>query len=304
VRLRVLGSAAGGGSPQWNCGCPNCSGLRRGDPGIRARSQASAVVSADEKQWFLLNASPDVRTQLESFAALHPRTLRDTPLGGVALTNGDVDACLGLFVLREDQPLSIFATKTVVQGLREHNVLTRTLERHSDHFTWTLLAADEPRPLVGAGGPSGLSIEAIPVPGKVPLHLEGQMAPTAEDNVALRFRDPRGTTLLFAPSVGGWSEALEQAARTADLLLFDGTFFSDDELIRLGLGQRRARDMAHWPLGGAEGSLRWLAQLPCRRKLLIHINNTNPILREDAAERAELAAAGVEVGHDGLEVTL
>jgi pyrroloquinoline quinone biosynthesis protein B len=302
--LRVLGSAAGGGSPQWNCGCANCVGVRAGDPAIRPRTQASAAVSADREQWFVLNASPDVRIQIEGFPALHPRKLRDTPIGGIVLTNGDVDACLGLFILREDQPLKLYASEAVERGLRDHNALTRTLERRPGQLTWTRLRAGEVIPLVGAAGPSGLTLEAVPVPGTVPLHLKGIAAPSPEDNLALVIRDGHGHTLMYAPTIAALTPALDDHARRADALVFDGTFFRDDELTSLGLTTRTARDMAHWPLGGPEGSLRWLAQLACRRKILTHINNTNPILRHGAPELAELAAAGVEVGHDGLEVEL
>jgi pyrroloquinoline quinone biosynthesis protein B len=302
--LRVLGSAAGGGSPQWNCGCANCVSVRAGDPALRPRTQASAAVSADRQQWFLLNASPDVRAQIEGFSALHPRRLRDTPIGGIILTNGDVDACLGLFILREDQPLTLYASEAVERGLREHNALTRTLERRPGQLTWHRLRAHETIPLVGAAGPSGLTLEAVPVPGTVPLHLKGIAAPSPEDNLALVLRDAHGHSVMYAPTIAALTPLLDERARRADALVFDGTFFRDDELTSLGLTTRTARDMAHWPLGGAEGSLRWLAQLPCRRKILTHINNTNPILREDAPERGELTAAGVEPAYDGLEVEL
>ena len=302
--LRVLGSAAGGGSPQWNCGCANCMAVRAGDASLHARTQASAAVSADRRQWFLLNVSPDVRAQIESFPALHPRRLRDTPIGGAVLTNGDVDACLGLFILREDQPLALYASETVERGLREHNALTRTLERRPGQLTWNRLRAGEVVPLVGTAGPSGLTLEAVPVPGTVPLHLKGVAPPSPDDNLAIMLRDDRGRTLMYAPTTAARTQLLDERARAADVLVFDGTFFRDDELTSLGLTTRSARDMAHWPLGGPDGSLRWLAELPCRRKILTHINNTNPILRNGAAERDELAAAGVEVAHDGLEVEL
>jgi len=302
--LRVLGSAAGGGSPQWNCGCANCMDVRAGRASLAPRTQASAAVSGDGQQWFLLNASPDVRAQIESFPALHPRRLRDTPIGGVVLTNGDVDAVLGLFILREDQPLVLYASETVERGLREHNALTRTLERRPGQLTWNRLRAGEVVPLVGAAGPSGLTIEAVPVPGTVPLHLKGLAAPSPEDNLALVLRDARGHSLMYAPTTAARTPLLDERARAADVLVFDGTFFRDDELTSLGLTTRSARDMAHWPLGGMEGSLRWLAELPCHRKILTHINNTNPILRAGTPERAELTAAGVEPAYDGLEVEL
>lgn len=302
--LRVLGSAAGGGSPQWNCGCANCVDVRAGHAALSPRTQASAAISADGVQWFLLNASPDVRAQIESFPALHPRRLRDSPIGGVVLTNGDVDSCLGLFILREDHPLVVHASESVERGLREHNALTRTLERRPGHVTWSRLGAGERVALTGAAGASGLTIEGVPLPGTVPLHLKGIARASPGDNLALVLENERGRRVMYAPTAAAWTPELDERARSADVLVFDGTFFRDDELTSLGLTTRSARDMAHWPLGGAEGSLRWLAKLPCRRKILTHINNTNPILRAGAPERDELARAGVEVAHDGLEVEL
>jgi pyrroloquinoline quinone biosynthesis protein B len=302
--LRVLGSAAGGGSPQWNCGCANCVSVRAGHASLEPRTQASAAISADGLQWFVINASPDIRAQIEAFPALHPRRLRDTPIGGIVLTNGDVDAILGLFILREDQPLVIYASEAVERGLREHNALTRTLERRPGQLTWHRLRGGEAVPLVGAAGPSGLTLEPVPVPGTVPLHLKGLAAASPDDNLALAIGDARGRRALYAPTVAARTPLLEDRARAADVLMFDGTFFRDDELTSLGLTTRTARDMAHWPLGGPDGSLGWLAELPCRRKILTHINNTNPILRAGSPERDQLRAAGVEVARDGLEVEL
>jgi pyrroloquinoline quinone biosynthesis protein B len=304
LRVRILGAAAGGGFPQWNCACPNCAGLRSGSIAARARTQSSVAVSGDGGDWFLLNASPDIRAQIESFAGLQPRAPRDTPIAGIALTNGDIDACLGLLMLRESQPLHVYATTAVLHGLRERNVLFRTLARTPDQVTWHPLLLGRPQPLVGTAGPSGLTIEAVPLPGKVALHLESLVAPSAEDNVGLVIRGAHGRGVAYFPSVAGPSPSAEAQARAVDALLFDGTFFCDDELLALGLGTRRAVDMAHWPLGGEGGSLRWLASLPCRHKVLVHNNKTNPILREDAPEPALVAAAGVEVGWDGLELSL
>ncbi|HZJ72109.1 MAG TPA: MBL fold metallo-hydrolase, partial [Planctomycetota bacterium] len=183
-------------------------------------------------------------------------------------------------------------------------VLARTLERRPGQLPWNRLRAGDVVPLVGTAGPSGLTLEAVPVPGTVPLHLKGVAPPSPDDNLAIMLRDDRGRTLMYAPTTAARTQLLDERARAADVLVFDGTFFRDDELTSLGLTTRSARDMAHWPLGGPDGSLRWLAELPCRRKILTHINNTNPILRNGAAERDELAAAGVEVAYDGLEVEL
>lgn len=302
--IRVLGSAAGGGFPQWNCGCPNCRGVRDGSVVATPRSQASVAVSADGDAWFLLGASPEIRAQIEACPALHPREPRHSPIAGVLLANGDLDHCLGLFSLRESHPIRVYATPRVREGLTQGNTLYRTLERFPGQTRWTVLVAGREVVLTTADGePSGLVVEAIPAPGKVPLHLDGLQDPSPGDNVGFLIREPaRDRTLAYFPSVGGPSEALIPALERADIVFFDGTFWSSDELVALGLGARRAEDMAHWPLGGPEGSLKMLAGLSARRRVLIHINNTNPILRDDSEERRALAAAEVEVAWDGMEL--
>jgi pyrroloquinoline quinone biosynthesis protein B len=300
VQVRVLGSAAGGGFPQWNCGCDNCQASRRGDPGARARTQESIAVSADGVSWFLINVSPEIRAQIESCPALTPRTARHSPIAGLLLTNGDLDHCLGLLSLRESHPLVVHATESVRAGFTTGNVLYRTLERFPGQVTWAPLALDREQPL----GESGLHVTAIQTPGKLPLHLEGMRAPSAEDNIGLQIRDARtGGRLAYFSGVAGPSDAVTATLGRADVFFFDGTFWSSDELIAAGLGTRRAEDMAHWPVGGPEGSLAYLARQPGRR-ILIHVNNTNPILREQSAQRRALDAAGIEVAADGLELTL
>jgi pyrroloquinoline quinone biosynthesis protein B len=305
VRFRVLGSAAGGGFPQWNCGCGNCRGLREGSIRAVARTQESVAVSADGEHWFLLNASPEIRQQIEGFPGLWPRAPRHSPISGILLNNGDLDHCLGLLSLRESHPLVVYATEPVRAGFCENNVLYRTLQRFPDQVRWLTVRSGVEQPLVLAGGgESGLTVTAVPVPGKRPLHLEGQGPPSTEDSVAWRIREPRtGRVLAYASAAGGLSPGVHEVVAGADCLFFDGTFWSSDEMPSAGLGTRRAEDMAHWPVGGSEGSLRFLAGLPGRR-ILIHINNTNPILGEDSAERRAVLAAGVEVAHDGLEGTV
>jgi pyrroloquinoline quinone biosynthesis protein B len=299
VQVRVLGSAAGGGVPQWNCGCGNCLEARRGTGAVRARTQESVAVSADGAAWFLLNVSPEIRAQIESFPPLTPREPRHSPIAGLVLTNGDLDHCLGLLSLRESHPLTIYATESVRAGFTAGNVLYRTLERFEGQVTWKTLAVDREQPL----GDSGLTVTAIATPGNLPLHLKSLRAPSPEDNVGLVIRDTRGKRLAYFSGVAGPSPALERAVAEADAVFFDGTFWTSDELIALGLGTRRAEEMSHWPLGGPHGSAAFLARQR-GRKILIHINNTNPILREGSAERRALDAAGIEVAMDGLEVTL
>ncbi len=304
--IRVLGSAAGGGFPQWNCGCPNCLGVRRGTIRARPRTQESVAVSADGDSWFLLNASPEIRQQLESFSKLHPRSPRDTPIQGIVLTNGDLDHSLGLLSLRESQPLALYATARVRSGFTEGNVLYRTLQRFDGQVSWheLSLAGDAKTLNLLGGAPSGLTLRAFAIPGKAALHLD-QSHPEAGDNIGILIGDTRtGKSLAYMPAAGASSAEVVTAAAEADAVFFDGTFWSSDELIALGASKSRAEDMAHWPIGGTQGSLRFLAQWSQARRVYIHINNSNPILQEDSVERAAVHAAGVEVAFDGMELEL
>ena len=303
--IRVLGSAAGGGFPQWNCACSNCEGVRNASIAAKARTQESVAISTDAQSWFLINASPEIRQQIEAFPGLQPRSARGTPIAGILLTNGDLDHCLGLLSLRESQPLVIYATTRVWNGFTERNVLFRTLQRFVGQVTWRPLILGEPQPLVLPSGlDSGLTVCALPIPGKLPIHL-GDLTPDPEDNVALRFTEnPSGKTLAYLPAVGAAGRAVEHAALGADTLFFDGTFWSSDELIQQQLGDKRAEDMAHWPVGGPSGSLGWLRHLAPARRVLIHVNNTNPLLRDDSPERLHAETAGVEVAYDGMELSL
>jgi pyrroloquinoline quinone biosynthesis protein B len=296
--------------PQWNCGCANCAAARHGGGDVLPRREECVAVSRDGESWFLLNAPPEIRACLASFEPLWPAATagRANPLAGILLGNGDLDHCLGLFCLRESQALSVHATATVWSGLAERNAIFRTLQRFEGQVTWRPLRLGQPAPLLAAdGSDSGLDVTALPLPGKRPLHLEALVAPSPEDNVGLRIADrARGTALAYASSVAGPSPELDTLVAGAAAVFFDGTFFSDDELAAAGLGTRTAAEMAHWPVGGASGSARYLAALtpaPARR-VLIHINNTNPILREGDPARRSLAAAGIEVAHDGMELAL
>lgn len=295
--IRVLGSAAGGGVPQWNCGCPTCRGAREGT--VRARSQECVAVSDDGEHWFLINCSPEIRAQIEGFPALWPRRPRGTPIAGILLTSGDLDHTLGLLSLREGQPLRLHATDAVRRGFTEGNVLYRTLERFPGQVTWHALAAGRE-----VGLEYGLTVRAVPVPGKVALHLEAMAAPDLLENIGLVIADSRGRTMAYFSTVARLTPGVAAALAGADCVFFDGTFFSDDEMPRLGLGERRAAEMAHLPMGGPGGSLALVTAPRARRRLYIHINNTNPALREDSAERAAVVAAGWELAHDGLEVAL
>ncbi|HLK35190.1 MAG TPA: pyrroloquinoline quinone biosynthesis protein PqqB [Polyangiaceae bacterium] len=300
MRAHVLGSAAGGGFPQWNCGCDNCVLVRAGDPSVRPRTQDSLAMTSAGAAWLLVNASPDIGRHIERFAPLHPRGRRDTPLGAIALTNGDLDHVVGLLSLRESQPLVILATERVRAGLVEQNAMLRTLARHPDQVKWKRLELGQELRLEDVG----LGVTAVPAPGKLPVHLMGVLEPSPEDNVALRVRDLAGGATVVVATAMGSLEAAPSIVQGADAVLFDGTFWSEEELVERGLGRARARDMAHVPIGGQKGSLAGLAGVPMGRRIYTHVNNTNPVLRDRSPERSAVEAAGWEVAHDGLEVVL
>ena len=303
--LRVLGSAAGGGFPQWNCACVNCTGIRKGLIRARPRTEESVGLSAGDGGWFLINASPDIRAQIERYVPLHPHESRRSPIHAIVLTNGDLDHCLGLLTLRENHRLVIYATDSVRRGFTEGNVLYRTLQRFEDQVTWRTLKLDVEEPLLHADGrPSGLTVTAVAVPGKLPIHLEGLVSSGEPDmNVGLRFRQStEGRVLAYFPAVGRITPAVLTALEEADCVMFDGTFWSSDELSAPGFLSKSAEDLAHWPVGGPEGSLTALSQVTARRRVFIHINNTNPMLREDSYERTLVEAAGWEVAWDGMEI--
>jgi pyrroloquinoline quinone biosynthesis protein B len=280
--------------------------VRAGSLRAQARTQECVAVSADGAAWVLLNCSPEIRAQVEGFAGLHPHGPRDSPIAAIVLTNGDLDHCLGLLSLRESHPLVVCATEQVRRGFVEDNVLYRTLERFPGQVTWRPLKPGNEEPLVGPDGrDTGLSVTAVAVPGKAPIHLERRSPPSPEDNVGLRVRErATGRVLAYCSAAAAVTDEVQRALDGADAVFFDGTFWSSDELPALGLGTRRAEEMAHLPVGGPAGSLARLAGLRAARRVYIHVNNTNPILREDSAERAQVVAAGWEVAWDGMELTL
>jgi len=305
--VRVLGSAAGGGFPQWNCACANCRGLRKGLIAASPRTQESICLSTDDGDWFLVNASPDIRAQIESFGPLHPSQSRSSPIQAIFLTNGDLDHCLGLLSLRENHRLIVYATDSVRRGFTEGNVLYRTLQRFADQVMWRTLKLDVEEPLLhGDGTPSKLTVKAVAVPGKPPIHLEGFVSSGKADlNVGLRFRQSTsGRVLAYFSAVGRITPSVLMALEGADCVMFDGTFWSSDELSAPGFLQKSAEDLAHWPVGGSEGSLSTLSKIAALRRVFIHINNTNPMLREDSQERKLVEMAGWEIARDGMEILL
>jgi pyrroloquinoline quinone biosynthesis protein B len=261
------------------------------------------AISSDGESWFLINASPEIRAQIEACPDLWPRAERHSPIAGILLTNGDLDHCLGLLSLRESHPLVIYATDAVRAGFTEDNVLYRTLERFPEQVTWRRLLLGQPQPLGGLGG--DLTVTAIPAPGKRPLHLEGpgRRPPSPEDNVGFVIREQSRPRLAYFSGIAGPSPEVEQALADVDVVFFDGTFWSSDELVAAGLGTRTAEEMAHWPIGGSSGSLDFLSR-PGRAAIYIHINNTNPILHEDSKERRAVTDAGIQIAFDGLDLDI
>jgi pyrroloquinoline quinone biosynthesis protein B len=281
IRIHILGSAAGGGLPQWNCTCANCIAARSGK--IAPQTQSSIAISGDAEsfqRWFLINASPDLTWQIESTPQLKPRrdSPRNTPIAGVLLTNADIDHALGLLLLRQQEtPLIVYAAEEMRKALAW---IDRVLSRFC-RIEWRKISADF-QSLSG-----GLAFRAIELPG----------------SVAFQFRDDTsGATALFAPNVGELTEELRNAVYASGVVLFDGTFWTDGELGVVRPGARTAREMNHLPI--SDGSLDLLRQSPARRKIYTHINNTNPILMPGTPERAQVELAGIEIARDGLEITL
>jgi pyrroloquinoline quinone biosynthesis protein B len=295
VRVRVLGSAAGGGFPQWNCSCAGCTAARDGS--ATPRTQSSIAVTADGATWFLVNASPDVRQQMTACPGLHPREGRATPLGAILLTDAEIDHTLGLLLLREGRGVTVHATAATEATLRRGTGFLTTLEAYCP------VEVVPVEPGVPHRLTDELSYTAIDLPtGKAPRFAEVGSADDPGRVIGYRFHDARtGGTVVYAPGVADLAPLLE-ACDGASCLLVDGTTFHDDELVRLGLGTKTARDMGHVSLDGSGGTLEGLATLPVTRRVLVHINNSNPILLDDSPERAVVEKAGVEIGTDGLEI--
>jgi pyrroloquinoline quinone biosynthesis protein B len=304
VIVHVLGSAAGGGFPQWNCNCRNCDGLRHGRIKARARTQSSIAVSNDGANWVLFNASPDILLQLRSFPALQPgRALRDTAIVGIVLVDSQIDHTTGLFMLREGQPLRVYATDCVREDLMTGNPVF-TILGHYCGVDWQRMETQADAGFSIDGLP-GLSFRAVALESKAPPYSPHRQQPRQGDNVGIVVRDEAtGRSLFYAPGLGRIETQVEEIFAQADCLLVDGTFWSDDEMSRLKISTKRAQDMGHLALSGPGGMMEVLGAYPRPRKVLIHINNTNPILDEDSRERAEVAAAGIEVAHDGMEISL
>ena len=293
----VLGAAAGGGFPQWNCGCSQCRLVRHGDPRVRPATQASVAVTGDGEGWLIVGASPDLRQQISENPLLWPRTGgRDSPITGVVLINGDIDAIAGLLVLRERQPFTVYAPAALLNVLADNDVfavLDPALVQR---------VPVEPMQQISCGG--NLTLTILPMPGKVPLYREtpGATEPQAGPTYAALLQ-ASGRSVIVAPACADITDAVLERLRDANVLFFDGTLFTDDEMIEAGLGAKTGTRMGHVPISGPKGTLGRLADLPARR-IFLHINNTNPILLSDSPQRRQVEAAGFEVAYDGMEVRL
>jgi pyrroloquinoline quinone biosynthesis protein B len=295
VRVRVLGSAAGGGFPQWNCHCGPCEAARTGVR-ARPRTQSSLAIRGNEGPWFLVNASPDLPEQLEALAAPPVDGVRSPPIAGVLLTDAEIDHTAGLLLMRESAtPLRVLGDAGIERALRHGYPVLAMLERYCG-AEWQTLERGRPQPLDG----SSLAVEPFAAGGDAPRYLGPDVELEAS---GLGFSDTGGT-ITYVPGLARLDDSVIARLAASDLVLVDGTFWHDDDLARLGLSDRTARDMGHTPLAGPGGTLEVLAGLERPRKVLVHINNTNPILLEDSAEREEVVRAGVEVAYDGLEVDL
>lgn len=306
MQIIVLGASAGGGFPQWNCNCANCAGLRAGTVRAKARTQSSIIVGTDAgKDWALMNASPDILEQIRNTPALQPnRGLRDTGIAGVLLVDCQIDHTTGLFMLRErGVPMPLWCTDPVYEDLTQGNPILNVLSHYCgvERHTVALDGAPFAMPKL-----EGISFSAMPLMSKAAPYSPHREQSVDGDNIGLTITDQAsGRKVFYAPGLGERDPKVFAAMAAADVVLVDGTFWTDDEMIRMGLSKKTARDIGHLPQSGVDGMIAWLDELPPKvRKILIHINNTNPILNEDSPERAELTRHGIELAFDGMHITL
>lgn len=301
--IKVLGSAAGGGFPQLNCNCRNCADVRRGAPGLIPRTQSSIAVSGDGRRWALLNASPDLRQQIAATPELAPRPdagPRSSPICDVVLTNGDVDHVAGLLSLREGLAFTLHATGRVLEAL-DANTIFNVLNREAVPRRALQLGAS-------AGLAGGLAVEAYAVPGKVALYLEQagpDLGTRVGDSIGLEVSDPAtGAAFHYVPGCAAVDDALSRRLAGAALVLFDGTLYTDGEMIAQGLSDKTGMRMGHISMSGPKGSVAAFADLGVKRRVFVHINNSNPVLREGSPQRRQVEAAGWEVARDGMDIRL
>ncbi len=295
MRIVILGTGAGGGLPQWNCGCPNCAAARDGR--IPAMSQSGIALSANGSDWALVNASPDLRTQLQAAPMLAPTALRRSPIKAVLVTNGDIDHIAGLLTLREGQAFDLFATPAIHQVLADNPMLSAL---NPDLVARRPVALDQPFALV-----PGLTATLFAVPGKVPLYLEGDTVRTdllGEQTVGVEFA-ANGRRVCYIPGCALVPDWLKARISGADALFFDGTLWTDDEMIRAGLGPKTGQRMGHVSVSGQQGSLAALAGVTVGQRIYVHLNNSNPLVDPASPQRQAAQDAGWQIGHDGMEIT-
>jgi pyrroloquinoline quinone biosynthesis protein B len=297
MRIRVLGSAAGGGFPQWNCDCPCCRAVRDGSRPAHPRTQSSVAVSGDGERWILLNASPDVQRQIEAFPALHPRPGRTPPVEAVLLTDAELDHTLGLLLLRESRGVRIYGTEPTKSMLNDGSGILRTLQAYCPVDWQTVTLGAE------VSLPGELSVRAFDAPTKKPPRFDVPDGDGPGRVVGYRITDTStGRVLVFLPCAQDLTPAVIGEIAGGSCLLIDGTCWSDDEMITLGLASKTSRDMGHVPISGEGGTLMRLATLHVYRKIYTHLNNTNPVLLEDSPERRAVESCGVEIAVDGMEI--
>jgi pyrroloquinoline quinone biosynthesis protein B len=303
MRIRVLGSSAGGGFPQWNCNCANCDGLRHGRIKARARTQSSIAVTANGLDWLLVNASPDILTQIRDTPDLQPaRAVRDSGIAAVLLMDAQIDHVTGLIMLRErGSQLPLLATPEVLSDISSGFPITGILSHYCGVAT-TELPSDG-RTITVEGLP-GIEVQTVAIASKPPPYSPFRGNPRAGDNLGLVIQNPvNGARVFYAPGLGAVTPELLKLMSSCSVLLVDGTFWTEDEMITQGLSKKKAAEMGHLPQSGPGGMIEQLDKLPGSiRKILIHINNTNPMLIEDSAERAELTRHGIEVAHDCMDI--
>lgn len=300
--IRILGSAAGGGLPQWNCRCANCDAARHGSAAVRPRTQSSVAVSADGLSWFLLNVSADIRSQLAAAREFWPPEgkPRGTTIAGCVLTDAEIDHASGLLQLREGCTFGIFCTEIVRRWLHQNLPVGPILASFADRRWIDLLPGSVLELPLSNGTPSGLRLRPFEIGRDAPRFVTNNAADAAGSIIGLEIEDARtGGKLVYAPGITAIGTALQNAVADAECLLIDGTFWSDNELLLMGISNSTAREMGHVPVSGSSGTLAWLSTLPARHRVYVHINNTNPMLNEGSAEHRQVCETGVRVGRDG-----
>ncbi len=311
MRLKILGSAAGGGFPQWNCACRNCAGLRAGTLRSKPRTQTQIAFTPDDRVWFLVGASPDLRTQILSAPELAPRADSPvrSPIGGVFLPSADVDSVMGLLHLREFQSYFVFSTASVQRILKSENRIFKVLDRADPPVQWQILSSQGRLGCHLSENPGDsptFVCNTIPLGGTYPDYISDELRRSiSRDEATIGFLfEQEGKKIFIAPSLSGENMEWQKLASSADVILIDGTFWTNDELLHTGRTTKTAREIGHLPLSGSDGLLAQFPKNSPGRKILIHINNTNPILDEDSAEHREALEAGFEIAYDGLDIRL